>query len=93
MTPANRLRLAGLAERAARIGCVLSDPGGIPEMIYEADGHGFDVCPGIPRELDIHDDEAIDEFMDFALDSDSIMLDATEFEIARLERKHAGRAN
>lgn len=91
MTPANTLRLAGLAERAERIGCVLSDPGQIPEVIYKPDGKAVDVCPALPAEIGEFDDEAIDQFIEFALESDNIMLDATEFEIARLERIHAGK--
>jgi len=89
MTPAGRLRLSGLAERAERIGAALVDPGEIPEGIYDSSGHWIDVCPVMPDEIDTEDDESMDEYMDFALESENLMLDGTEAVIVRLEMRHA----
>lgn len=81
MTPANTLRLAGLAERAERIGCVLTDPGTIPEGLYTAAGQFVQIIPILPDELIDADDFAIAEYIQFTLESDSMMLDLVEIAI------------
>ena len=90
MTPAGRLRLAGLAWRASRGGMTLIEPGQIPEGLYTAAGFYVDICPKLPDEVDVHDDDAIDAYMDFALDSESLMLDAVERQIAWTESGRRG---
>ncbi len=93
MTPENRLRLAGLSERAERIGCSLTDAGQIPEGIYVTAGHPLgnyiDICPVLPPEVDENDDDAIDQYVEFALESDNLMLDGLEAVIADLELRDA----
>ena len=85
MTPAGRLRFAGLIERAQRLGLSLTDLTEIPEGLYTPDGIYVEICPYLPPEIDDLDDDAVDAFLDFALDSESIMLDAVELTLATLD--------